>query len=31
MTHWDWIIGLVVLIVWLVLTLVIFPKLGIPT
>jgi hypothetical protein len=31
MKDWDWIIGFVVLIAWLVLALVVFPKLGIPT
>lgn len=31
MTGWDWIAGIVILIVWLVLVLVVFPKLGIHT
>jgi hypothetical protein len=31
MKEWDWIIGVVLLVVWLVLMLVVFPKLGIPT
>ena len=28
---YDWIIGLVVLVVWIILQFVVFPKLGIPT
>lgn len=31
MKDWDWIIGLIVLVVWLVLQFLVFPKLGIPT
>lgn len=31
MKDWDWIIGLLVLVVWLVLQFLVFPKLGIPT
>jgi hypothetical protein len=31
MKDWDWIIGFSVLVVWLVLMLVVFPKLGVPT
>jgi hypothetical protein len=31
MRDWDWLIGLAVLAVWLVLMLVVFPKLGVPT
>jgi len=31
MKDWDLIIGFAVLVVWLVLMLVVFPKLGVPT
>jgi hypothetical protein len=31
MKDWDWIIGLALLVAWLVLMLVVFPKLGVPT
>jgi len=29
--NWDWILGAVVLVVWLVAVLFIFPKMGVPT
>lgn len=31
MKDWDWLIGLGALAVWLILVLVVFPKLGVPT
>ncbi|MDQ7786329.1 MAG: hypothetical protein RDU01_01855 [Thermodesulfovibrionales bacterium] len=31
MKDWDWIIGLLVLVVWLILQFFVFPKIGIPT
>jgi len=31
MKDWDWLIALGVLVVWLVLQFVVFPKLGVPT
>jgi hypothetical protein len=31
MKDWDWLVGLVTIVVWLVLMLVVFPKLGVPT
>jgi hypothetical protein len=29
--NWDWILGAVVLVAWLVAVLFIFPKMGVPT
>lgn len=28
---WDWILGLGIIVLWLVLVLVIFPRIGVPT
>lgn len=31
MKDWDWLIALVILAVWLILMLLVFPKMGVPT
>jgi hypothetical protein len=31
MKDWDWLIGIIVIVIWLVLQLIIFPKLGVPS
>jgi hypothetical protein len=31
MKDWDWLFALVILAVWLVLQLIVFPRLGVPT
>lgn len=31
MKDWDWLIALVIIAVWLVLMLLVFPKIGVPT
>jgi len=31
MKDWDWLVGVIVIVIWLVLQFILFPKLGIPS